>query len=221
MNSSPKTPPRFVPTLTEIVPVDVAKDEAIEDSSSLMPAQAECSQRAPDAAAVDPLVIAAAPLAPFHSPWLADGLYVRGLPAAIPHDLPPLPESLPPQQPFADLSVAFQDNPVQGVDSLSEQHGPEPVQSESTAQAGLDVAELAVEVEAAAEQPELDMQEQMLNQLMRHVEQVLDERLQAVIATVIEEQTQSLAQRLREEMKSVVQQTLEQAGGTAAASQKA
>lgn len=211
MNSSSKTPPRFVPTLTEIVPVEVAKEEAGEDGSSSMRAHV------PDAAA-DSLVIAAAPLAPFHSPWLADGLYVRGLPAAIPHDLPPLPESLPPQQPFADPSVEFQDL-VQGVEPLLEQREPESVQGESIA----DHADLVVEaaMDQADVQPGLDMQQQMLNQLMQHVEQVLDERLQAMIAAVVQEQTQSLAQRLREEMKSVLRQTLEQAVGTATASHKA
>lgn len=213
MNSSSKTPPRFVPTLTEIVPVEVAKEE---DGSSSMQAQAE---RVPDAALADSLAIAAAPLAPFHSPWLADGLYVRGLPAAIPHDLPPLPESLPPQQPFADPSVEFQDSPVQGVEPLLEQREPESVQGESIA----DHADLVVEAAMyhADVQPGLDMQQQMLNQLMQHVEQVLDERLQAMIAAVVQEQTQSLAQRLREEMKSVLRQTLEQAVGTATASHKA
>lgn len=213
MNSSSKTPPRFVPTLTEIVPVEVAKEE---DGSSSMQAQAE---RVPDAALADSLAIAAAPLAPFHSPWLADGLYVRGLPAAIPHDLPPLPESLPPQQPFADPSVEFQDSPVQGVEPLLEQREPESVQGESIA----DHADLVVEaaMDQADVQPGLDMQQQMLNQLMQHVEQVLDERLQAMIAAVVQEQTQSLAQRLREEMKSVLRQTLEQAVGTATASHKA
>lgn len=212
MNSSSKTPPRFVPTLTEIVPVEVAKEEAGEDGSSSMRAHV------PDAAA-DSLAIAAAPLAPFHSPWLADGLYVRGLPAAIPHDLPPLPESLPPQQPFADPSVEFQDSPVQGVEPLLEQREPESVQGESIA----DHADLVVEaaMDQADVQPGLDMQQQMLNQLMQHVEQVLDERLQAMIAAVVQEQTQSLAQRLREEMKSVLRQTLEQAVGTATASHKA
>ena len=218
MNSSSKTPPRFVPTLTEIVPVEVAKEEAGEDGSSSMRAHV------PDAAA-DSLAIAAAPLAPFHSPWLADGLYVRGLPAAIPHDLPPLPESLPPQQPFADPSVEFQDSPVQGVEPLLEQREPESVQGESIGDQALDTADLVVEAEAATEQVDvqqgLDMQEQMLNQLMQHVEQVLDERLQAMIAAVVQEQTQSLAQRLREEMKSVLRQTLEQAVGTATASHKA
>ena len=87
---------------------------------------------------------------------------------------------------------------MQGVEPLLEQRELESVQGESIA----DHADLVVEAAMyhADVQPGLDMQQQMLNQLMQHVEQVLDERLQAMIAAVVQEQTQSLAQRLREEM---------------------
>ncbi|MEG0044864.1 MAG: hypothetical protein RR729_02755 [Comamonas sp.] len=127
MNSSSKVPPRFVPTLTDVVSpavdaetvsdlsevstesgeVDVnshatALDESLGRVSRVL-SQSEVQKSAEPAAPSVPIA-PAAPIsrASFHSPWLADGLYVRSKPATIPHQLPPLPESLPPQQPFAE-----------------------------------------------------------------------------------------------------------------------
>ena len=133
MNQSPKVPPRFVPTLTEVVPIEPVDEpaEAAKPSAGLDQALAQVERSfgqqtavvehavpadpavTPSAAATAPVVTAAAvaapavaaPLVSFHSPWLADGLYARGKPASIPHELPPLPASLPPQQPFADASA--------------------------------------------------------------------------------------------------------------------
>ena len=127
MNQSPKVPPRFVPTLTEVVPIEPVDEpaEAAKPSAGLDQAlaqverslgqQTEVEHAEPAEPAVTPSVAATAPvvavpavtapLVSFHSPWLADGLYARGKPASIPHELPPLPASLPPQQPFADASA--------------------------------------------------------------------------------------------------------------------
>ena len=124
MNSSSKVPPRFVPTLTDVVSpaVDV---KTVSDLSEASTESGEGGVSSQDWALDEPLArvarvlsqseeqesaapaVPCAPAAPisrasFHSPWLADGLYVRSKPATIPHQLPPLPESLPPQQPFAE-----------------------------------------------------------------------------------------------------------------------
>lgn len=124
MNSSSKVPPRFVPTLTDVVSpaVDVktvsdlseastesgeggvsSQDWALDESLARVARVLSQSEEQESAAPAVPRA-PAAPIsrASFHSPWLADGLYVRSKPATIPHQLPPLPESLPPQQPFAE-----------------------------------------------------------------------------------------------------------------------
>lgn len=100
MNSSSKVPPRFVPTLTEVVQTDaLSADSAIDSAATAVPrrvgalSEQEHSETSENAARPS-----------FHSPWLSDGLYVRSKPATIPHELPPLPDSLPPQQPFAELT---------------------------------------------------------------------------------------------------------------------
>ena len=132
MNQSPKVPPRFVPTLTEVVPIEpvdepaeaakpsVGLDQALAQVERSFGQQTEVEHAEPAEPAITPSAAAtasvvtaavvtapavAAPLVSFHSPWLADGLYARGKPASIPHELPPLPASLPPQQPFADASA--------------------------------------------------------------------------------------------------------------------
>ncbi len=102
MNSSSKVPPRFVPTLTEVVQPEAAAPEDAADSAQ--PAAPQQSQGAVQQV-LGPRTLGGSvvPLArpSFHTSWLADGLYGRGRPAGIPHQLPPLPESLPPQQSFA------------------------------------------------------------------------------------------------------------------------
>lgn len=145
MNSSSKVPPRFVPTLTDVVSPAVdaktvsdlseastesgeggvnshayALDESLGRVAHVL-SQSEVLESAESAAPAAP----SAPAAPisrasFHSPWLADGLYVRSKPATIPHQLPPLPESLPPQQPFAES--AEMDEVSEQVATLTEAH---------------------------------------------------------------------------------------------------
>lgn len=146
MNSSSKVPPRFVPTLTEVVQSEVdigaAEDEGGAEGAGRhdldpdespgnlvrMSNQPEVPDGGPTAAR-----------ASFHSPWLADGLYVRSKPATIPHQLPPLPESLPPQQPFAKSA------------SVGE------VMSETSA--SVDMSEQAVDVVEAVETLDLSLSE--------------------------------------------------------------
>lgn len=102
MNSSSKVPPRFVPTLTEVVqPEAAAPEDAADSAQSAAPQQSQGTVQQ----VLGPRTLrgSVVPLArpSFHTSWLADGLYGRGRPAGIPHQLPPLPESLPPQQSFA------------------------------------------------------------------------------------------------------------------------
>ena len=111
MNSSSKVPPRFVPTLTEVVqPEAAALEDAADSAQSASPEQSHgaVQQVLGPRTLGDSVVPLARPS--FHTSWLADGLYGRGRPAGIPHQLPPLPESLPPQQSFAQ-SMAGQVEP--------------------------------------------------------------------------------------------------------------
>lgn len=174
MNSSSKVPPRFVPTLTDVVsPAVDAKtvsdlseastesgeggvtnhDSTLDESLgrvALLLSQSEEQESAESVATVVP----SAPAAPisrasFHSPWLADGLYVRSKPATIPHQLPPLPESLPPQQPFAESVVM--DAVSEQVATLTETHGQVEVDASGMAEVGeMPESELPVTFDAEA-----------------------------------------------------------------------
>jgi hypothetical protein len=107
MNSSSKVPPRFVPTLTEVVQSEAAVPEDAADnaqSAQLEQPQGAAQQVLGPRTLGDSVVPLVRPS--FHTSWLADGLYGRGRPAGIPHQLPPLPESLPPQQSFAQSMAA-------------------------------------------------------------------------------------------------------------------
>ena len=160
MNSSSKVPPRFVPTLTDVVSPAVdaktvsdlsersteseeggvsSRDWALEESLGRVahvPSQSEVLENA------EPAVpsASAAPISrpSFHSPWLADGLYVRSKPATIPHQLPPLPESLPPQQPFAES--AEMDVVSEQVATLTEAHEQAETDASGVAEPDLPVA---------------------------------------------------------------------------------
>lgn len=239
MNNSSKVPPRFVPTLTEVVPVEAGDEGAaaqkLEPTLDDTPAEAEPADVAPST----PSAPSAPPLASFHSPWLADGLYARNKPAGIPHDLPPLPESLPPQQPFAYTAVepAFE-LPQEGVlpDKQEPVFAPEPVQelAQQESPQGLDAEDAgpaldvgqAVQVSeeiyaepdstepedlAWNEQAPQVTEEYLVHRLMQRVDLILEQRLKEAIAVVVQEQTRSLVPRLREEVESVVRQSVYEA----------
>ena len=226
MNNSSKVPPRFVPTLTEVVPSEVG--EAAAEPQGVEPAldQAQVDEEAADAAAT-------APLASFHSPWLADGLYVRSRPATIPHDLPPLPESLPPQLPFSSASTDTNTSTGSFVESESEEDEESHFMSEAVVETepALKTEDLAPAPEAVqlseeiyaepdsseaetlvwnAEAPQVT-EEYLVHRLMQRVDLVLEQRLKEAIAIVVQEQTRSLLPRLREEVESVVRQSVYEA----------
>jgi hypothetical protein len=239
MNSSSNVPPRFVPTLTEVVQADAQGAEGEPaDSQDLAPVAVEPEPHA------DAELHMAAPLASFHTPWLADGLYVRRKPATIPRDLPPLPESLPPQQPFADSSGAMENLEEVGHEAVLESAPePEPVEQvqpvaaqepESVEEQRLPVQALSVESGGdltaahevvAAAQPSAESSEEpgwsaqasqlteeyLVQRLMQRVDLVLEQRLQEAIALAVQEQTRSMVLRLREEVESVVRQSVYEA----------
>lgn len=235
MNSSSKVPPRFVPTLTEVVgsvaDVEATGDESARDSApDESPGKAARVLSQPEAQESAPLAARAS----FHSPWLADGLYVRSKPATIPHQLPPLPESLPPQQPFAlstDMDTAANTGAAEVSDltvqqTLAAEALPVPsgVYAQST---GAEVQAITsfsagetTSIELFNEQPASGDEQapltqvatkDLLHHLMLRVDLLLEKRLQEVVEQVVEVQTRSLALRLREEVESVVRRSVYEA----------
>lgn len=202
MNSSSKTPPRFVPTLTEVVPASVEPDMAALGA-------ADAERQEPSSLPSD-----AAPV--LHSPWLADGVPVGRGQAAIPRNLPPLPDSLPPQQfhsgpqhadvPDADFVPAgLEDEEAAAVE----------IAESATASAGPAV-KASFEEEGAADLPasnqlSAEAEEHLVQRLMQRVDRLLEPRLRDAIAAVLEGQTRSMALQLRQEVESVVRQSVRDA----------
>ncbi|QXZ11109.1 hypothetical protein KUF54_07990 [Comamonas sp. Y33R10-2] len=226
MNSSSKTPPRFIPTLTEEV-APAAAPEAADDSSAHAGEHSESSSALEESINQVARVLtqpeshestAPKPRASFHSPWLADGLYVRGQAASIPHELPPLPESLPPQQPFAQSAevepasnqaaalIEVPDLPANEVDVNGELDEVEaagtPKPSQLTASPD---SEIPTAFAASISE------EQLVNRLMQRIDLVLEQRLKAAIEQVVEAQTRSLVLHLRDELESLVRHSVHEA----------
>ncbi|WP_280192542.1 hypothetical protein [Delftia sp. PS-11] len=201
--SPPKVPPRFVPTLTDVVPghagtaPDLRPDPAVTDSM-------------------------ASPQEP--SSWGSENMPPepprRGV-VSLPASLPPLPPGLAPQFPLADgplpeppamepvlspaAPVAPPPLPLYEHDLLGE--APQPRQAEAAVPASMDDAMDGLwEVHA-----QKVTEEYLVHRLMQRVDLVLDQRLRDAIATVVQEQTRSIVVRLREEVESVVRQAVYEA----------
>ena len=226
MNSSSKVPPRFVPTLTEVVQPESDTSQEVSDephTNAALPEEVDTSEP------LAPVALEEVATGSFHSPWLADGLYARRKPAAIPHELPPLPDSLPPQQPFAHVDAAKDsvDEPQadevelpevgaeKAKDTAPETLEPvEPIVEAASVEADHEQAAELVEEEERlawnAEAPQVT-EEYLVHRLMQRVDLVLDQRLKEAISIVVQEQTRSIVLRLREEVESVVRQAVYEA----------
>ena len=226
MNSSSKVPPRFVPTLTEVVQPESDTSQEVSDelhTNAALPEEVDTSEP------LAPVAQEEVATGSSHSPWLADGLYARRKPAAIPHELPPLPDSLPPQQPFAHVDAAKDsvDEPQADEVELPEvgaekakdtapetPESVEPIIEAASAEADHEQAAELVEEEERlawnAEAPQVT-EEYLVHRLMQRVDLVLDQRLKEAISIVVQEQTRSIVLRLREEVESVVRQAVYEA----------
>lgn len=178
----PKTPPRFVPTLTEVVQVpDVAplasgasnpaaRTTVLSPSQSAILAKAAAPALRPSAAAQ--VAASATPARPVAPP----------LAAPQPVISPPVsraPASPVPQRPAMSAATSTRPRPVA--------------------------------VPGAARVLPDGMEEYMVHRVMQRVDVVLDQRLREAIATVVQEQTRSVLPRLREEIESVVRHAVYEA----------
>jgi hypothetical protein len=205
MNSSSKTPPRFVPTLTEVVPASVDPDVAALAGAA-------------DAEGQEPLSSPGEAAPAFHSPWLADGVPVtRGGLASIPRNLPPLPDSLPPQQFLPHPGPQSEDVPEadhlpagpQGSEAAAlEIAEPAPVSAGLAARTSFDEGAAVL---PASGQMSGATEEHLVQRLMRRVDQLLEQRLREAMAAMIEGQARSMALQLRQEVESAVRQSVRDA----------
>lgn len=236
MSAPSKTPPRFVPTLTDVVPVDAVQAPATE-----LPAVA----------------VSEPPVSDEADSWTNEGMLAprRGV-VSMPASLPPLPHDLAPQRPMVADLAPLEERPLPAAQTAHSDYLPpsapsvemqlaqesrlaemddvvpaeEPVPAHELVPAERvvqSVAEPVVEPAPASSalpasaSPTMESiwdshaqqvtEEYLVHRLMQRVDLVLDQRLRDAIATVVQQQTRSIVVRLREEVESVVRQAVYEA----------
>ena len=179
----PKTPPRFVPTLTEVV-------------------------RVPDAASLAPGATNPAARTTVLSPSQSAALAKTAPPSVRPAAMPKASAMASTARPAAPPLVA----PPPVVSSQASRAVASPAQQRSSTfaaatSAGMPPVSAAVAARALPE----GMEEYMVHRVMQRVDVVLAQRLREAIATVVQEQTRSVLPRLREEIESVVRHAVYEA----------
>lgn len=221
--SSAKIPPRFVPTLTDVVPGHgEAVPQSEHESEPLLDSPLE-----PSASQHQPLAAGGPQDA---SPWAREGMLAprRGM-VSLPASLPPLPPGLAPQPSLLDELTQAHAAQVEPPELMLPPGAPDGIEDEPAAASAEPVAApaqpVAQEVDAdpapAAAPAMADAmdglwevhaqkitEEYLVHRLMQRVDLVLDQRLREAIASVVQEQTRSIVVRLREEVESVVRQAV-------------
>lgn len=239
MAQPPRTPPRFVPTLTEVVqtpdsvpalgaPVaPVAAGRTTVMLSPLppvvrpaagggAPAVQVSAVRPPLPSAQPPAVMAQRP-AQAHAPL--PGAVKAPAAATAPAVAPALSPS-PPPAPVSGASHVAASPPVAPVNAAASPLGAAanagvltrrlPAVDAVPSPAAAPRAVTAVAAPAARALPD-GFEEYMVHRVMQRVDVVLDQRLREAIATVVQEQTRSVLPRLREEIESVVRHAVYEA----------
>lgn len=199
----PKTPPRFVPTLTEVVqvpdsvhlpPASSAPLRTTVMSASALPA-AKHSPAAVPPAASQPAARAVSPPLPSARPPAVIA------PRPVASTVHPAPSVSPPGR--AASAPTAQQPPVAAVTP--------PVRAPSSAPLTPAASALKVPRSSATRPMPEGLEEYMVHRVMQRVDVVLDQRLREAIATVVQEQTRSVLPRLREEIESVVRHAVYEA----------
>lgn len=226
MQPPPRVPPRFVPTLTEVVQAAEAPPPARptvapgHDTAAIAPtlplpgapAGEQIRRAAPVAqtamGARMPVVSRPGPAA------VAPAVQTPPAPARPPVDAvaaaPALMEPSRPQRPEGAAMPGAAAQPVPAVPAAPTVVSPRSPLSASGASAAAQPAAAPVAARPARPMPD-GMEEYMVHRVMQRVDVVLDQRLREAIATVVQEQTRSVLPRLREEIESVVRHAVYEA----------
>lgn len=189
----PRTPPRFVPTLTEVVqpgPIDTKPE-----SAAVRPAQT-----------VGALASSVRPSVPPGIPAAAVALRKSGVLPAVPP--PPAaavratPAVVPPPAPHYAASPVPPPQDIAGSVPARELQKTSPVVQEA---GGGSATARPARVLADG------FEEMMVHRVMQRVDVMLEQRLRDAIALVVQEQTRSVLPRLREEIESVVRHSVYEA----------
>ncbi|RYF00929.1 MAG: hypothetical protein EOO32_05750 [Comamonadaceae bacterium] len=193
----PKAPPRFVPTLTDVVRVTEG------DAAPLLPQSGTTGTAAPAPSSASPSV-----------PWPEADRFVPVVPP--PWADRPAVGTASLNALAAGVSTAWVSAPAgHSAPSVSSPFSPKAdLPSSPSALDAVPPAMPAMPSTAAgAAAPALPhgFEEHLVHRVMQRVDVVLDQRLREAIATVVQEQTRSMVPRLREEVESVVRHAVYEA----------
>ena len=213
----PRTPPRFVPTLTEVVQVSGASAAPAAVATAPAPFQRTAGLAAPSASPQRPRVqpddaltrqsapAASPPVAnPLSAPVSTSSQVSASLPVSA-----PLPVVSPARAPLRRPAVPSLTDPAP-IGVLASRPGVPAVAVALATRTPATATATAPTVPGQQKLPD-GMEEYMVHRVMQRVDVVLDQRLRDAIATVVQEQTRSVLPRLREEIESVVRHAVYEA----------
>lgn len=183
MVTTPRVPPRFVPTLTEVV--QGGDQPAPQSAPALRPLAAPERLAAP---------VAISPPAVISSPAASSG-------AALARSS--VPPAMPPKAVQAAPVAVPQAGTLSAVAALA-------TEKRGLAAAALPTAK-PMPTAPARKMLSEDFEELLVHRVMQRVDVSLDLRLRDAIASVVLEQTRSILPRLREEVESVVRHAVYEA----------
>lgn len=218
----PRTPPRFVPTLTEVVqgpgaspiaPLPAAPVVVPPVAARPLPAataQGPSRGAAPHTAAAAPApqtlpatASAASPVAQAAGRAL-EALALRRAPSAAGASTPVAAPAVAAPAVFSPARAAVPVPPPVAAQTVA------PLAPPAAVPGTVPVVPNVGQPTAARALPE-GMEEYMVHRVMQRVDVALDQRLRDAIATVVQEQTRSVLPRLREEIESVVRHAVYEA----------
>lgn len=190
----PKAPPRFVPTLTDVVQV------ADGDAAPLLPRSGVPATvaSAPSSGTPSVSLPEAGPFVPVAPPpWVDRSASGTTSPSAMVQSVIPDEVAAP---------ASYREPPVPSPFSPK-------AEPASFGSAPDTVPPATVTPAAGSAAPVLPhgFEEHLVHRVMQRVDVVLDQRLREAIATVVQEQTRSMVPRLREEVESVVRHAVYEA----------
>ena len=231
MSEGSETPPKFVPTLTEVVAMPSLGAAATGAQAFVAADLAQSAEAAELGSALENVGRNGAGAAPSDRRWLAR----RGV-QGIPANLPPLPDSLPPQA-FASERAATEiahnhsasvfATGAPGLTTLIAAAGDSSASTSSTEALNMEPVLAVVDEDSfpaidsgfmsapatlkvvETSTASYETQEAIVQRSLYRVEQMIEMRLQETVAALVEEHAQALSMQLRQQVEAIVRKSVQ------------
>ena len=233
MSEGSETPPKFVPTLTEVVAMPSLGAAATEAQAFVAADLAQSAEAAELGSALENVDRNGAGAAPSDRRWLAR----RGV-QGIPANLPPLPDSLPPQA-FASERAATETTHNHSASAsvfatgtpelttLIAAAGDSSASTSSTEALNMEPVLAVVDEDSfpaidsgfmsapatlkvvETSTASYETQEAIVQRSLYRVEQMIEMRLQETVAALVEEHAQALSMQLRQQVEAIVRKSVQ------------